>query len=73
MRVTVIGAGNWGTALAIHAARAGHDVRIWSRNDDVVESINREHINAIYLSGAEIPKSVSATRDISLAVERLSY
>ena len=68
MRVTVIGAGNWGTALAIHAARAGHDVRIWSRNDDVVESINREHINAIYLSGAEIPKSVSATRDISLAV-----
>ena len=45
MRVTVIGAGNWGTALAIHAARAGHDVRIWSRNDEVVESINREHTN----------------------------
>lgn len=68
MRVTVVGAGSWGTALAIHAARAGHDVRIWSRNDKVVESINREHTNAVYLSGAQIPENVSATPDISLAV-----
>src|SRR5688500_13443677 len=69
MRVTVIGAGNWGTALAIHAARAGHAVRIWSRKDDVVESINRDHTNATYLSGAEIPDSVSATSDIAMAVK----
>lgn len=68
MRVTVVGAGNWGTALAIHAARAGHDVRIWSRNDEVVESINRERTNAVYLSGAQIPENVSATRDIATAV-----
>ncbi|HYJ84443.1 MAG TPA: NAD(P)H-dependent glycerol-3-phosphate dehydrogenase [Pyrinomonadaceae bacterium] len=68
MRVTVVGAGSWGTALAIHAARAGHDVRIWSRNDKVVGSINRERTNAVYLSGAQIPENVSATPDISLAV-----
>src|ERR671914_2207672 len=68
MRVAVIGAGNWGTALAVHAARAGHGVRIWSRNDEVVESINREHTNAVYLSGAQIPESVTATRDIALTV-----
>jgi glycerol-3-phosphate dehydrogenase (NAD(P)+) len=68
MRVAVIGAGNWGTALAIHAAQAGHDVRIWSRNDEVVESINRERTNTVYLCGAQIPKGVSATRDLALAV-----
>jgi glycerol-3-phosphate dehydrogenase (NAD(P)+) len=68
MRVTVIGAGNWGTALAIHAARAGHDVRIWSRADEVVESINCAHTNARHLPGAQIPESVTATRDIALAV-----
>jgi glycerol-3-phosphate dehydrogenase (NAD(P)+) len=68
MRVTVIGAGNWGTALAIHAARASHDVRIWSRNGELVESINRKHTNDLYLSGAQIPESVTAIRDIGLAV-----
>ena len=57
-RVAVIGAGSWGTALAIVAARAGHDVVIWSRNEAVVESINRDHINSTYLTDARIPNGV---------------
>lgn len=61
MRVGVIGAGNWGTALAIHSALAGHDVSIWTRNPDVVDSINRQRLNALYLSDARIPDDVSAT------------
>lgn len=64
MRVAIIGAGSWGTALAIHAARAGHDVLIWSRNSAVVDSINRDHVNSDYLKEAEIPASVQATKDI---------
>ncbi len=68
MRATVIGAGNWGTALAIHAARAGHEVRIWSRNEEVVDAINREHANPIYLPGAKIPTGVSATVEIVSSV-----
>lgn len=68
MRVTVIGAGNWGTALAIHAAQAGHEVRIWSRNEEVVDAINREHSNPIYLPGAEIPSGILATSDLRSSV-----
>ena len=67
-RVAVIGAGSWGTALAIIAARAGHDVVIWSRNDTVVESINRHQVNSIYLTDARIPHGVQAKKDIVEAV-----
>ncbi len=69
MHIAVIGAGSWGTALAIHASRAGHDVRIWSRNSAVVESINHEHRNRIYLTHAEIPNTVRASSNIAEAVD----
>ncbi|MEO7970150.1 MAG: NAD(P)H-dependent glycerol-3-phosphate dehydrogenase [bacterium] len=64
MRIAVIGAGNWGTGLAIMAARAGHDVSVWSRNSAVVASINDTHKNSAYLNGASIPEAVRATGDI---------
>ena len=67
-RIAVIGAGNWGTALAIMAARAGHDLSLWSRNEAVVDSINRNHFNSTYLTDALIPHNVRATKDITAAV-----
>lgn len=66
-RIAVIGAGNWGTALAIVAARGGHDVHVWSRNAGVVDSINREHVNSAYLTDVPIPERVRATKDVSEA------
>ena len=66
--VSVIGAGSWGTALAIMAARAGHPVRIWSRTEQVVQSINRDHVNSTYLTEVSIPASVQATSDMTQAV-----
>lgn len=60
-RIAVIGAGNWGTALAVIAARKGHEVRLWSRNEGVVDSINESHVNSAYLENCEIPKTVVAT------------
>jgi len=69
-RIAVIGAGSWGTALGIVAARAGHEVLLWSHNGAVVESINREHINSRYLTEAQIPDSVLATSDIVEAVDK---
>lgn len=68
MRVAVIGAGSWGTALTIHAARAGHDVVVWSRNPAVVGSITCDHVNRVYMPDAQIPNSVRATKDIADAV-----
>jgi len=60
-RIAVIGAGSWGTALGIIAARAGHEVQLWSHNPTVVETINREHVNPGYLTEAQIPDTVRAT------------
>ncbi|MCA1574753.1 MAG: glycerol-3-phosphate dehydrogenase, partial [Acidobacteria bacterium] len=67
-RVAVIGAGSWGTALGIVAARRGHDVGLWSRNAEVVESINRQHLNAVYLPDSHIPERVRATSKIEEAL-----
>jgi glycerol-3-phosphate dehydrogenase (NAD(P)+) len=67
-RIAVIGAGSWGTALAIVAARGGHDVTIWSRSEPVVEAINRDHVNSSYLTGVLIPGDVHATKHLAEAV-----
>ena len=60
-RVAIIGGGSWGTALAIVAARNSHRVRLWSRNPDVVDSINRLHVNSAYLPNVELPEGILAT------------
>jgi glycerol-3-phosphate dehydrogenase (NAD(P)+) len=60
-QIAIIGAGSWGTALAVVAARAGHAVRLWSRNSDVVSSINEQRVNSRYLSSTSIPEGVVAT------------
>jgi glycerol-3-phosphate dehydrogenase (NAD(P)+) len=67
-RIAIIGAGSWGTALAVVAARAGHDVSLWSRNADVVSSINERHVNSRYLTNTPIPANVSATADLQAAL-----
>ncbi len=68
-RIAIIGAGSWGTALAIVAARAGHEVCLWSRNAVVISSINERHSNVAYLQGVAIPNEVSATADMAAVVQ----
>jgi glycerol-3-phosphate dehydrogenase (NAD(P)+) len=63
-RIAILGAGSWGTALAVMAARAGNKVQLWSRNIEVVNSINKSKINPKYLSGISIPGQVFATDSI---------
>ena len=69
-RVAVIGAGSWGMALSVIAARVGHEVRLWSRNQTVVEEINRQRSNSVYLPDAQIPDGVHATTDTGEALDR---
>lgn len=71
-RIAIIGAGSWGTALAIIAARAGHDVTLWSRDPEVVKSINEERINPRYLTTAAITDRVNATNEIATALDKAS-
>src|SRR5437764_3538763 len=67
-RVAIIGAGSWGTALGIVAGRAGHRVRLWSRNREVIEAINQRRVNSVYLESIEIPSGVEATDEMSRAL-----
>ncbi len=60
-RVTVLGAGAWGTALACHAARHGHDVRLWALEPEVAGEIERDHRNTLYLPGVDLPGNLRAT------------
>jgi glycerol-3-phosphate dehydrogenase (NAD(P)+) len=59
--IGIIGGGAWGTALAQVAAGDGSDVLLWAREDEVVASINRDHVNALYLPGIALSRAVRAT------------
>lgn len=64
-RIGVIGAGAWGTALALTAARAGRTVRLWAREPDVVSAIRQSGINTPFLPGIRLPDSIEATGDLA--------
>jgi glycerol-3-phosphate dehydrogenase (NAD(P)+) len=62
-RVAVIGAGAFGTALALVAHRAGRDVTLWGRNPGEIELIRTERENLRYLRGVDIPEAIEITAD----------
>lgn len=66
-RIAVLGAGSWGTALAISLAEAGHDVALWVRRPDAAKQIRRERHNPTYLPDALIPPGVDVTSDLEEA------
>jgi len=64
MRATVIGGGSWGTALASVLGNNGHEVVIWSFEQDVAEAIAARRENPKYMPGVQLPQSVTATHDL---------
>jgi glycerol-3-phosphate dehydrogenase (NAD(P)+) len=67
VRIAVLGGGSWGTALAVHLARAGHAVALWLRDADVAEEIQKRRENSAYLPGVEVPESVAPRLDLAKA------
>lgn len=67
-RVSVIGAGSWGTALAILLAKKGLDVVLWARNPDFARSIGCLRENQDYLPGVRFPDLLSVTSDLQSAL-----
>ena len=61
LKVGVLGAGSWGTALAALAARRGHDVHLWAREPEVVRQIRNGNENRVFLPGIELPRELAAT------------
>jgi len=60
-RIAVIGGGAWGTALADLLARKGDAVTMWAREPEVVEAVNRQHANPVFLPGAALAPALRAT------------
>ncbi|MCC6000270.1 MAG: NAD(P)-dependent glycerol-3-phosphate dehydrogenase [Pararhodobacter sp.] len=59
-RVAVLGAGSWGTALAVTLARAGRDVRLWGRDGATMQAITARRENTAHLAGVPLPAGVTA-------------
>lgn len=68
--ISVLGLGNWGTALAHHLASKGNKVIGWSNEPEVVNSISSTSRNAKYLSSAELSANLEATGNLELALEK---
>ena len=68
-RISVIGAGAWGTALAAVARRAGRDVLLWALEPEVAESINSQHENQLFLPGVPLDAAIRATTSLPEAAE----
>jgi glycerol-3-phosphate dehydrogenase (NAD(P)+) len=65
--IAVLGAGSWGTALAVHLGRLGHDVRLWGRNAELIAAVEQARQNAVYLPGVAFPESLRPTASLGSA------
>lgn len=66
-KISIIGGGSWGTALALLLSEHGLPVTIWAHNPAVAGEINSRHTNSRYLPGITLPNNVHATPDLSEA------
>lgn len=68
-KVTVFGAGAWGSTMAQVLSDAGNDVLLWGRSVDVIDEINGSHTNRKYLQNHILPSALSATTELKTAFE----
>ena len=68
-KITVLGPGSWGSALAQVLAENGHDVVIWGNNPAQIDEINTYHTNRHYLPNLKLPSSIRGEKDLATAVK----
>ncbi|MEA2230921.1 MAG: glycerol-3-phosphate dehydrogenase [Solirubrobacteraceae bacterium] len=69
-RAAIVGAGSWGTGLAVALARAGLEVELGCRTEEQAAALARSRVNDHYLPGVELPDGVSVVRASRLALDR---
>lgn len=67
MKVGFIGAGSWGTTLALHLAELGHNVLLWAHGAEQREQLRRDRENALYLPGIPLPEKVAVVEEVAEA------
>ncbi|WP_249310214.1 NAD(P)H-dependent glycerol-3-phosphate dehydrogenase [Bacillus sp. FJAT-49736] len=68
-KVAVIGAGSWGTALAIVLADNGHEVRLWGHKQEQIDEINSKHTNEKYLPGINLPEGITGIGSLTSVLQ----
>ncbi len=67
-KVAIIGGGSWGTALALVLSQKSPQVRLWVYEAELVDSINRDHRNNLYMPECELPSAIQATHSLAEAL-----
>src|SRR5947209_564416 len=67
VKVTVLGAGSWGTTVAALLCRRDHEVLLWARKPQVAGEVEQQRTNTAYLPGARLPARLGATADLEQA------
>lgn len=71
--IAILGAGSWGSALAVHLGRAGRTVRLWARDPGLARQIQQARRNPRYLPDAAIPAGVTITSTLDAALEQAAF
>ena len=66
--IAILGAGSWGTALALAGARQGNIVKLWSISADEINQLKTERVNQQFLPGFQLPENIIPTHDLSQAI-----
>ena len=72
-KISIIGGGSWGTALALILGEKGYAVRLWIFESELAETLNRSRENTTYLPGIHLPSGVTCTSSVDEAVEGTNF
>ena len=68
MKISVLGAGSWGTTLAIHLSKNGHNVNLWERDKERFESLKQDRESKLFLPGISFPDDLNITNNIESSI-----
>lgn len=71
--IAVLGAGSWGTALAIHLANSGHDVIMWGNEAEHIQQLTEQRCNQQFLPGVDFPETLQLTTSLEQALASPSW
>jgi len=70
MKISVLGAGSWGTTLAIHLSKNGHNVNLWERDRERLELLKQDRESKLFLPGISFPDELNITDNIELSISK---